>query len=391
MVLHPTDTAVMYAVGRKDGLFKTNSYGASWNFLPFNIEVEQSISNILINSDNPNILICSSYNDLLKSSDAGLSWKQLNNGINRENKFIHVLINDPVEADKLYFGGGSHALEVSPTVYMSTNNGENWTDIASNLILPFGVYVSSICPLGNGKIYIGVNDETLELWGKGKVFYTANEGASWSEIDFGQTEDRFVKSIHANAHDLTKIWISEGPIYNTSIEPPYLYVSENSGASWNAKTFGISNFDTSQMRIIGSSATSGNIYIASGGNLYVSRDSGASLEEITCPQEILRFDLFHVYEQASNSDKIFLPTGANGIAYSPDSGSSWRVINNGILNTSINLLSVDPNNSGVVFASSSKGEGLFKSSDYGEHWEILNKNGIVHQWADELLVDPTNS
>ena len=391
MALHPTDSTIMYAVGRKDGLFKTNSYGAFWNFLPFNIEVEQSISNILINSDNPNILICSSYNDLLKSSDAGLSWKQLNNGINAETKFIDVLINDPIEADKLYFGGGSHAPEFSPTVYMSTNNGENWTDIASNLTLPYGVHVSSICSLGNGKIYIGVNDETLELWGKGKVFYTMNEGASWSEVDFGQSENRFVKSIHANAHDLTQIWISEGPIYNTLLDPPYLYVSDNSGTTWNAKTFGISNFDTSQMRIIGSSANSGNLYIASGGNLYVSRDSGASLEEITCPQEILRFDLFHVYEQVSNSDKIFLPTGANGIAYSPDSGSSWRVINNGILNTSINLLSVDPNNSGVVFASSSKGEGLFKSSDYGEHWEILNKNGIVHQWADELLVDPTNS
>ncbi|MCG8699609.1 MAG: putative Ig domain-containing protein, partial [Bacteroidales bacterium] len=154
-------------------------------------------------------------------------------------------------------------------------------------------------------------------------------------------------------------------------------------------TYNKESFDASQIRVIGSSKTATNTYISSGNNLYVTNDNGASLDEITCPPEILRFDLYNVYEQNNNTDKIFLPTGANGIAFSPDAGSSWRLVNNGILNTSINLLSVNPANSGVVYASSSKGEGLFKSTNYGESWEILNQNGIVHQWADELVVDPS--
>jgi len=391
MALHPTDSAIMFSVGRSDGIYKTQNYGTSWELIPFDIELNEPIKNILVNPSNPDIIICSSNNDLIKTSNGGENWKLLSSGFNPDTKYTHVLISDPLDSETLYTAGGSHNPSVSASVYMSDDYGESWTNIGSGLTLPTGVFINAVCALGNGKLLIGVNDVGLESWGKGKVFYSPNNGASWDEIDYGQYEDRFIWSIHANAYDLSKVWISEGSIYNTGLDQPFLYLSANSGLNWDAKTYNNESFDGSQMRVIGSSKLATNVYIASGGNLYVTRDNGTTLEEITCPQEILRFDLFNVYEQINNTNKIFLPTGANGIAFSPDGGVSWGLINKGILNTSINLLSVDPNNPSIVYAASSKGEGLFKSTNYGETWEILNQNGIVHQWADELIIDPTNS
>lgn len=390
MAVHPTDSSIMYAVGRQDGLFKTTDYGENWSFIPFDIENEAPIKNILINETDPDIIVCSSNLDLIKTINGGTTWESVAGTINDMQTYFHVLVQDQSGPNTIYTGGGSHDPEVAPSIFMSSNFGETWTDIGASLSLSPGVFVYTLCAPGDGHVYVGINDESHEIWDNGKVFHTSNNGSSWNEVNYGQSEPRFIWSIHACAYDPTKVWISEGPLYNNFIEEPFIYYSSNSGASWEARIFNKESFDPTQIRIIGSSKTAENTYISSGGNLYVTRDNGNTLDEITCPIEILRFDLFNVYEQIDNPNKIFLPTGANGVAFSPDGGESWRTVNNGILNTSINLLSVDQSNPGILYASSSKGEGLFKTEDYGNTWEILNKNGIVHQWADEMTIDPTD-
>ncbi|MCG8700282.1 MAG: hypothetical protein MI922_19670, partial [Bacteroidales bacterium] len=246
MAMHPSDSSVMFAVGRIDGLFKTTDYGSSWNFIPFNIDLNDVVLQVLVNETNPDIIICASNVDIIKTTNGGTTWKTITTGMVANQAHFHNLVQDISDSETIYTGGGSHDPTEAPTIYMSEDFGENWTDIGASLSLPIGVFINTLSSAGTGKLYAGINDETYAGWGNGKVYYTSNSGTSWSEVNYGQSEPRFIWSIHTCAYDASKIWISEGPLYNTQLSEPFLYLSDNGGSSWSGKTYNKESFDASQ-------------------------------------------------------------------------------------------------------------------------------------------------
>jgi photosystem II stability/assembly factor-like uncharacterized protein len=229
----------------------------------------------------------------------------------------------------------------------------------------------------------------LTSWHKGKVFYTDDDGTSWEEVIFCQTEDRFIWSIHVNSKNLNEVWISQGPLYNTGLTPPYLFYSTDGGEKWNSVTTEGCG-DASQPRVIGNSVDGKSIYFAFGGDLCYSGNYGLSFTGIKLPPEILRFDICNIAVHPTDPNILFVPTGSGGIAYSETNGQSWVQRNEGIANTSINLLAADPVNPARIYCASWVGEGVFRTDDYGQNWKSLNENGIVHPYDDELYVDPTS-
>ena len=92
-----------------------------------------------------------------------------------------------------------------------------------------------------------------------------------------------------------------------------------------------------------------------------------------------------------------LYAGTTGGTYrSEDGGGSWQKKNNGlipndVLNASmalgVNVLAVDPLNSDIVYAGSTKG--LFRSTNRAEYWEQIGQ-GLSEQFISTLVVHPTN-
>ena len=142
------------------------------------------------------------------------------------------MVIDPLNSDVLYIGSGSHCQDHSGTVYMSEDGGLNWKDIGNNLNLPLRAFIDCFGVFGNGKIFIGVNDYDMNEWNKGKVFYSENNGQTWNELNFGQYEDRFIRSILVNPFKNNEIWIGEQSLYGSSIDNPYLYKSTDGGNTW---------------------------------------------------------------------------------------------------------------------------------------------------------------
>lgn len=81
----------------------------------------------------------------------------------------------------------------------------------------------------------------------------ANDGASWKEIDFGQTEDRFIHRIFINPYDNKELWIAEYPHYNDIIPQQLLYKGSDSGKSWLPITIDV-GIDPTGVRVIGASS-----------------------------------------------------------------------------------------------------------------------------------------
>lgn len=381
IVVNPNANTTLYAIGSSAGIYKSIDNGESWQLIEF---VDQGHADDLEIAGNAT-LFCN-YHNLSKSLDEGESWQ------NCADDFGNYISGDIFKidpaTDDIYIAGSrfdGQGIEI----YKSEDYGETWSNITGNIEVPVGSEISALSLAGNGKIFLGINDRQLLTWHKGKVFYSSDDGGNWQEIDFGQSEDRFIWSIFTNPHVPGQVWISEGPLYNDGIDMPWIYLSEDYGENWNAIYPNVS-LDATQIRVLGASSDGNNIYVAGGGNLSYTDNKGTSFQQINLPEEIMRFDLWNITPYPGQPSTIFLPTGSGGVAYSNDNGSSWTQKNEGILSTSINLLAPDPQVPGRIYCASWIGEGIFRTEDYGQNWTFLNKGGIVHPWDDELLVDPVD-
>ena len=70
---------------------------------------------------------------------------------------------------------------------------------------------------------------------------------------------------------------------------------------------------------------------------------------------------------------IYMGSDENGVYKTDDLGRHWRMINNGLANYGVFSLAVDRTHPQTVYAAT--WDGLCKSTDGGEHWQLLPKTG----------------
>ncbi len=386
IVFDPYNESVLYAIGSSEGIYKSINSGESWEYLRF---TDQGHANNLEASNSGSGVLFSNHFNLSKSTDGGLTWDECSYPF---GDFIsaQVFKVDPLNSDYIYVAGNrfdGNGIEI----YKSEDLGETWENITNGLVSPVGSSVTSIALKGDEKVFIGINDNALTTWHKGKVFYTENDGETWQEIDFGQTEDRFIQAIIINSADSSQVWISERTLYFDSGLQPCIYLSNDGGNNWEPVNVTFLPQFTGQPTLLGTSANGKYLFIGYGDGQpgYVNtQDEIKTFYAINFPPEIVHFDLYNVAPHPDNEDVLYIPSGSGGVAYTEDLGQNWIQKNNGILNTSLNLLASDPKDPGTIYCSSWIGEGTFRTKDYGLNWEFLNTNGIVHPWNDELYVEP---
>lgn len=77
--------------------------------------------------------------------------------------------------------------------------------------------------------------------------------------------------------------------------------------------------------------------------------------------------------------------GVGGIYRREASGRTWHHLTNGLPQTSVRAITVDPNNPDIVFIGTD--DGPFRSLDRGDHWEKLNfPDADTQIWS--ILIDP---
>lgn len=378
---------------------------------------------------------------VLKSTDGGKSWAQVNNGL--QNLYIGSLAMHPNDSRILLAAAGHDYLNEGGGIYLTRNGGEIWEKVISGS----GFYMS-----------VAFHQTDPDYWyasGGFTGFYTSLDGgATWNRyvtesdrwnpdgyrpalpIDI-QPDPRNPQRIFVNnygggnylSEDGGQTWrsASEGYsgaiIWDVTIHPDNpaivyangrsgLFISENGGRTWKGITPQERGFiqDGPTVEIDPSNPYHVIASEMQNGWLFESKDGGLNWVRVSDAEEILSGGNVHqqsgVYTIAiapSNPEVVYAGYGTTGclpgragndcsvpsaisLATSRDGGTSWEFSqSDDIAGLSISKLVVDSEDETIIWAATDKG--VFQTLDGGLSWEGRN-DGLGNYVAIDLLRDP---
>jgi photosystem II stability/assembly factor-like uncharacterized protein len=132
----PTKRLVFYMGAVNGGVWKTTNAGATWNNLTDSVSTIAGVGAIAIAPSDPNVIYVGTGerdlredlthgNGVWRSTDAGMTWKQLGLLDSRQIGAIRV---DPRDPDRVYVAAMGHAFKPSSErgIYRSTDGGSTW-------------------------------------------------------------------------------------------------------------------------------------------------------------------------------------------------------------------------------------------------------------------------
>lgn len=313
------------------------------------------------------------------SSDNGSNWTAINTALN--NLSVRVLA---VRGGVLYAGTTQGLFRVNvggPYVWQSVNTGLSSQSIWGITSNSTNIFIAS---LGGG------------------IATSADDGASWSVVNTGLT-NLIVSAVFAFGNDVYcsnqlgvfkstnngLSWASANTGFATSSVPGSfaalgadifgvtvnngVYKSSNNGGTWTQVNTGLTDINTVSIISHNSTLVVGTL----GGGVFLSSNSGASWATgaigLTSP---------NVNALATNGSNLFAGTPV-GIFRSTNDGNNWQATNSGI--RSIRVTSLLTNVS-TFFAGASGG--VYKSIDNGVSWIEAN-NGLTNTQVSCLALSGT--
>lgn len=203
IAIDPKDKCTLYAatVGR---IFKSVDCGRGWREIYSDNDKTQLIYSIVIDHFNPKIIYMSNARgDVIKSDDAGETWRTL---INFKNE-VTKLVMDPKNSRLLF------ACTSAKGVQKSLDGGATWEDLTPKLKdvkADRGFRDMIASPSQPGLYFLAVDYGLVK---------TANYGNDWTEIKLIIPERRsFIKSIAVNPLDPAKIYYDTTTTFYSTID-----------------------------------------------------------------------------------------------------------------------------------------------------------------------------
>jgi len=437
----------------KGKIFKTEDGGNNWRCV---WEGDNLVRFILFNPSNPQILYASTgiwdreaYNDegvgVLKSTDGGETWVQINNGIPNSggNRFVGFLEMHPQNPDILFAAAGNNA-KGDGGIFRTTNGGESWTKVLSASNGASGSFTVVVISPSNPRI-----------------IYAATSFAFYRSDDGGDTWQMFLKTEEG-------YWgpprVRPGCPISAVVDPddPYTLFANNyvggnfkstdGAATWVDASKGYSGAHLHDITIAADNPDI--VYTIGRSGPFKSYDGGQTWAGIALPpasspewyaialnpenrQEVLMADefrrmIFKSQDAGNTWREVFQHPlednpqerhGFKAIVYAPsnsrivyagmckdrgtmagsfpakpsfgmyksiDGGETWVEINNGLNTSLINIfcIAIHPGNPDVVYIGTWK-DGVFKTTDGGQNWTAKN-NGLTAGEVRSLAVDHQN-
>ena len=179
LIMHPLNPEILYFGTYR--VWMTVDGGSYW--LPVSLDLTQGGSNsyntlttLAISPINPEIILAGSSDARVHLSTSGgaLDWFDISEGL--PDRWITRVACDPHDENTIYTTvSGFRWDEPQAHVFKSTNLGEDWVDISSNLPdLP--VNIIKIDPEHSGRYFVGTD---------AGIFFTSNGGESWESLNQG--------------------------------------------------------------------------------------------------------------------------------------------------------------------------------------------------------------
>lgn len=312
------NNGILYAFdfGNSAKVYKSTDLGLTW-FLPAGATNPADIIQSIYSVDNE-IYVGTYGLGLYKSTNEGVTWTQMNNGI--INKDI-LSVN------------GSDSLIISSSfggINITYNKGIIWNNLSQGLN---NSSVTSLLSVGNN-LFAGT-------YGSG-IFRSIDNGETWVKLNH---PNLYVGDL---LHEQNRIYA----IISESYDGPRVCWSLDLGETWNYSTF-TGSF---------TSLVAPGEYLLAGSQfgLYRSSDYGQSWTQVTngIPSNIV------VTSMSSKDSVVLFTNGTNGVYRSSDYGSSWQFVSISGLSSARKVEFIDDR----VYVGSSQVNFLFESLDDGLNW-----------------------
>lgn len=338
--VHPDNSDILLAGGKK-GFFKSLNGGEEWIRMDEQLMYEVFV--ILFDPVNSNIIYVAGDARFCKSSDGGKTWKDLDMGFVITGDDIRQLIINDTNSEILYAA-------TRYGIFKTEDSGETWANITDGLgssdILSIGIVDSN-------EIFVGTSITTPN---QTCLYSTVDGGINWNQVDIGLPDirlDNGVKSILVDPYNPGVVYVGFG--YDLSLQTKYMLKTTNSSLLWEAKAIPVETPGA----LVSAISPEDVLYITCHQCLYRSFDGGDNwdrfyerISHLGVTSDLGRGS-FTI--DPSNSSILYLALRGNGIIKSCDGGESWSHINNGLSNTVVNLVAVDPKNPNVVYVASTMG------------------------------------
>lgn len=368
LAVDPVNTQVVYAGTQMGGIFKSEDGGQTWYAVNNGIQANAVVYSIAVNFENPNIVYASTRDGaigipgpyggrLYRSTDAGASWKVVLQNIGSDQDWVYSIAANPTAPATIYAASHEHgvyiskdygatwalvstvnvsgkgrALAIDPrpgyagvlyygvwfdtSIYKSTNGGNSWINPNTGML---GTHVYP-----NGIVIAPSNPDTLyvaDFTGHG-VMKTTNAAGTWKSAGLGGIN---IYSVAVDPRDANRVWA--GVVNNG------LYLSEDGGANWSRRLFGITNTQVSGM--VFSADTY--LYAATGGGVYRSSDQGTNWDEFN--QGLGNLSVIGLSADPQQPDHLFAWT-AGGLYQLDAQRGQWKPITNGLPSAGMKQASV---------------------------------------------------
>ncbi len=323
---------------------------------------------------------------LFESNDGGNSWQKANETLpdSLDVDFIYINENNP---DEIFIGAGT-GFQVPPLdnggLYHTIDVGTNWTLIDS---VPYGDTYHITCitnePGNEEHLYVGIGSagEPGFSWG---LMESVDGGNQWQIL----TDDYPIYSLFVNPENNQNMW----SIIYTGWLDWVLASSTDGGYTWTAYP----DWNNPELWITSLYAdVEYNLYYAqytggsgSGWGLGIikkSTNNGSSwvtIDSLCAGRGVILRNRCEANQQ--NVENIYFGTLC-GVYKSNDGGYTTQLQNNGMYNSYIEDLEVDPEDRDIVFAGGK--QGLWKSVDGCMFWDQLNDEGVKAIAVDPLHPD----
>ncbi len=323
---------IIYAYGNyPGGIYKSTDYGSSWqNYGLIYIDV-----NDICFKDN--YVLASADNKVLRSSDDGATWTQVND-VELQGGISHFQV----------MGNNIFASTYSE-IFLSTNNGNKWKRVyTNNLSVDIRVLASK-----NNIIFAG-----SYLWG---LLRSTNYGDSWTTANHG-IASTIVNTLCAKGDD-----IYAGTYYNGGIS-----LTTDFGETWNVVNNGIES-----VGICYAVASKGN-YVFIGDSFEVNNTNHNDVL-VTSNNGANWYSPFQISSTVNAltvaGESVFAGVYCikTNIYQSFDNGQNWNAVRG--ISSQVEVTSLLSTNDSTIFALA---QGIWRTTDKGRNWVLCDSGNTFY-------------
>lgn len=224
------------------------------------------------------------------------------------------------------------------------------------------------------------------------ILYVATNDAVYKSRDGGSSWERFPSF---SARRVTTVAIDPqlpATVYAGTMGDA-VYKSPDGGQHWLPHNVGLKDHVSFINQFVFHPTQTEIIYAATTVGAFITKDAGREWEERMAGMKEVHI-VVSVAIDAKNPRVLYAGT-TGGVYRTEDGATSWKKINNGLIPEKelmgamalgVNALVIDPVDSNVVYAGTTKG--LFRTADGGELWERIGQN-LPDPFVSSILVHPT--